>query len=354
MIFYISIISVIGFFLMYSAAQGSIFPWTVKQLIHFSVGFVLMLIVANIRPIFWYRTAYLFYFGALLLLVLVEVMGHTAMGATRWLQLGPIKLQPAELMKIAIIFALGRYFHNVHPHNITRLSYILLPLSLVALPFILILKQPDLGTAMILLLISGIIFFAAGVAWWKFATVFVSGIIALPVLWTMMHDYQKQRILIFLNPEMDKLGAGYNIIQSEIAIGSGGFLGKGLLNGTQVQLSFLPEHQTDFIFTMLSEELGFVGSVTVITLYAAIIFRIFTMALNSKNTFNRLLIVGVMSLFGLHVVINTSMVMGLIPVVGVPLPLLTYGGTIMLTTMFGFGLIFSANLYSNKFDRDVV
>ncbi|MBN8828375.1 MAG: rod shape-determining protein RodA [Sphingobacteriia bacterium] len=350
----ISLVSFIGLLLMYSAAQGSLHPWAIKQSIHFLFGVGLLIAIALTNIVFWYRFAYIFYGLSLGLVILTEVMGHTAMGATRWLNLGIIKLQPSELMKITLVLALSRYFHNLHINNIRKIAFVIPPVLLVLVPCALILKQPDLGTASILLAIGGAIFFAAGVAMWKFGAVLLLALIAAPIAWNSMHDYQKQRIIIFMNPGSDRLGSGYNIIQSKIAIGSGGLFGKGLLHGSQTQLSFLPEHQTDFIFAMVSEELGLLGGITVLILYSFIILYSYRISLNCQNFFGSLMSMGAITMFFLHVFINIAMVMELVPVVGVPLPLLSYGGTIMVTVMFGFGLIMCAKIHNTPFEKDKI
>jgi rod shape determining protein RodA len=343
----ILLLSSVGFVMMYTAAKGNINPWLSKQLIHFAISFPLMIIIAVVDIRFWYKISYLAYFFTIILLVLIEIIGHTAKGGTRWINLGFINLQPSELMKICLVFALARYFHNINLTQLNKTYNLLIPLALTIVPFIMIVKQPDLGTAGILLLISGLIFFAAGVSIWKFAIVLTLAITSLPFSWHFLHDYQKNRIITFLNPENDPLGTGYNIIQSKIAIGSGGFWGKGLLKGTQSQLNFLPERQTDFIFTMISEELGFMKSFLILLLYTILIlYSIFT-AINCRNHYGRLVAIGITALFFFHVFINTGMVMGLLPAVGVPLPLLSYGGTIMLTTLCGFGFILNVYIHSH-------
>jgi rod shape determining protein RodA len=287
------------------------------------------------------KIAYPLYAVAFLLLIYVEFLGADAMGAQRWISFGPIQLQPSELMKISLCLALARYFHGLTYEEIGR-PWVLIPPALMALlPAGLVLKQPDLGTAGMLLLAGAGVFFVAGVRWWKFVIVFVLGIAGAVGAWNsgFLHDYQKQRLITFLNPANDALGAGYHITQSKIALGSGGFWGKGLLQGTQAQLDFLPERQTDFIFTMLGEELGLVGGLLVLSLYSLLVVYGFAIALRTRSHFGRLLAFGVtMNLF-LYFFINTAMVMGLIPVVGIPLPLISYGGTAMMTVMVGFGLL---------------
>ncbi len=347
LLFLISFTATIGFSLMYSAAQGHFQPWAFRQVVHFSVFLPVMLVIALVDIKLLFRYAYVPYVMVLLLLVVVEISGHTAMGATRWVNLGSFKLQPSELMKISLVFALARYFHSISLEEIGKPLVLVPPLFMVLVPFALIMKQPDLGTATILLLVGGAMFFMAGVRLWKFALVIGAGLSALPVLWHFMHDYQRQRVITFLHPEKDPLGAGYNILQSKIAIGSGGFAGKGLLHGSQSQLNFLPEHQTDFIFTMLAEELGFAGGSLILLLYTLIIGYGILIALTSRNQFGRLLAIGAITIFFVHVFVNMGMVMGMLPVVGAPLPLLSYGGTIMMTILIGFGVLINVHIHKD-------
>ncbi len=344
LIFTISI-CFIGFVLMYSAAQGNLRPWAFKQMIHFTIFFPLMLAVSIINLRTWYKNSYLLYCVALVLLILVHALGYTAMGATRWVNLGLIKIQPSELMKICIILALARYFHDLQLKEI-NLKELIIPSLMLVVPAALIIKQPDLGTSLILLMIGIIIFFIAGVKRWFFIVGASCIGAALPIIWSMLHDYQKNRILTFLNPERDPLGSSYNIIQSKIAIGSGGFYGKGFMQGSQSQLQFLPEHQTDFVFTMLCEEWGMVGGVFVLACYSVIIGYGYLIALDSRTKYGKILSLGISSLIFLHVFINTAMTMGLLPTVGVPFPLLSYGGTSMMTIMLGLGIMINVHLHS--------
>lgn len=338
----------IGFLMLYSAASGSFYPWLIRQLIFVIIFFPVMLFIAITDIKFWYRIAYLPYVFVLLLLVIVDIMGHNAMGATRWFKLGGLAIQPSEIMKVCLVWALAKYFYNIEAENIQKTRYVIIPLLLIAIPVLLIFEQPDLGTATILMMVGVSILFVAGVKMWKFIVVGITGLAAIPFLWSfVLYDYQKQRVLTFLNPDNDPLGSGYNIIQSKIAIGSGGFFGKGFLNGTQGQLDFLPERQTDFIFTMLSEELGFVGSVFTIIVYSLIIYKGTNIALRIRHQFGRILVIGVMTIFFFHMFINMGMVTGLIPVVGAPLPLISYGGTITATMLIGFGFVLNADLYKN-------
>ncbi|HKO08997.1 MAG TPA: rod shape-determining protein RodA [Alphaproteobacteria bacterium] len=329
----------IGFAMLYSAANGSWDPWASRQMIRFGVGLLLMLGAALVDIRHWMRLAYPIYFVALVLLGAVDVVGADAMGAQRWLDLKVVQLQPSEIMKVALVLALARYFHGIGPEQIGRITVVFVPLLLVAAPVFLVLKQPDLGTAIMLLASGGVLFFLAGVRLWKFAAVLVAGLGAVPLAWHFLHGYQKARILTFLDPERDPLGTGYHILQSKIALGSGGILGKGFLEGTQSHLNFLPEKATDFIFTMLAEEFGIIGGLALLSLYVLLIVYGIAVALRARSQFGRLLAMGVTVTFFLYVFVNIAMVMGLIPVVGVPLPLVSYGGTAMLSILFAFGLV---------------
>ena len=338
-------IACMGFAMLYSAANGHWEPWAAKQVVRFAIAVVIMIVVAAVDLRFWLRSAYLIYIAAILLLIAVEIRGAVGMGAQRWIDLGIIQLQPSELMKIALVLALARYFSMLTVEEIGRPLRLILPALLILLPAGLVMKQPDLGTAMMLVLSGGAIFFLAGVRWWKFALVLAAGGGAAPVAWRFLRDYQKNRILNFLDPENDPLGAGYHSLQSKIAIGSGGLFGKGFMAGSQAHLSFLPEKQTDFIFTMLAEEFGLVGCIVLLAAYTLVFVYGFAIAFRSRSHFGRLLALGLTINVFLYVFINTGMVMGLLPVVGVPLPLISYGGTAMLTVMFGFGLMMSVYVH---------
>ena len=336
----------IGFAMLYSAAGGDFDPWASRQMVRFGVGMVGMIVVALTDIRLWLRYAYAFYFLVLALLVAVEISGFVGMGAQRWISLGFFNVQPSELMKVAMVLALARYFHGGSIEDVGRFMYLLPPAAMVAVPAVLILRQPDLGTTLMLGLASLAIFFAAGVRMWKFAVLGGLGLVSAPVAWFMLlREYQKQRILTFINPESDTLGSGYHIIQSKIALGSGGMFGKGFMQGTQSHLNFLPEKQTDFIFTMLAEEFGMVGGLTLIALYTLLLLYGLVISMSSRNHFGRLVGIGVTMTFFLYIFINVAMVMGLIPVVGVPLPLVSYGGTAMLTLMFGFGLLLCVHIH---------
>jgi rod shape determining protein RodA len=341
LVFLILLLATIGCGMLYSAANGNLDPWASRQALRFGGAFALMIAVALVDIRKWYTLSYAAYFGVLALLVLVDLFGLIGMGAQRWIDLKFIQLQPSEVMKVALVMALARYFHGLTLEEVKRPLQLVAPLLMVLVPVGLVLKQPDLGTGLTLLAIGGAVFFLAGVRIWKFALIVAAALAAIPIGWQFLHDYQKKRILTFLNPESDPLGAGYHITQSKIALGSGGVVGKGFLQGSQSHLNFLPEKQTDFIFTMLAEEFGLVGSLLLLGLYFSIIAYGLAIALRSRNHFGRLLGMGLTVNLFLYVFINTAMVMGLIPVVGVPLPLVSYGGTAMIAVMGGFGLLLS-------------
>jgi len=300
---------------------------------------VILLSVAVVDIRFWLRYAYVFYFLSLFLLAVVEVMGITGMGAQRWLDLGLFQLQPSEITKVTLVLALARYFHGIDFEDVWKFTYLIVPLALILAPVALVLRQPDLGTAILLVLGGGALFLLAGVRLWKLTFLFFGMLAVIPVGWHFLHAYQKKRLLVFLDPESDPLGTGYHIIQSKIALGSGGIFGKGFLQGSQSHLNFLPEKQTDFIFTMLAEEFGLVGGLGLIGIYLLLVAYGFSIALQSRSQFGRLAALGLTTTFFLYFFINIAMVTGLIPVVGVPLPLVSYGGTAMLTLMFSFGII---------------
>lgn len=344
-IFLITAIASVGFVMLYSVAGGDLEPWAMRQMIRFGAGLVLMIAVAVTNLRFWVQAAYPIYIGALALLIGVEFLGTMGMGAQRWIDLGFFRLQPSEIMKIALVMALARYYHGITLREALTLRSLIIPLILIGLPAGLVLRQPDLGTTILLVAGGLAIMFLAGVRLWLFVAGGLSMLAAIPVAWGFLKDYQKDRILTFLNPENDPLGAGYHIMQSKIALGSGGVYGKGFLLGTQSQLNFLPEKQTDFIFTMLAEEFGLLGGLGLLSLYALLIGYAILVSLTIRSHFGRLLTMGLAFTFFLYVFINTAMVMGLVPVVGVPLPLVSYGGSAMFTLMIGFGLILSAALH---------
>ena len=345
LVLWLCAIASIGFFMLYSAANANMDPWATRQLIRFGMGLTLMLSIAVIDIRLIMRYAYFLYAVVFALLIFVEVRGVVGGGAQRWIDLGVINLQPSELMKVALVLALARYFHNLSLEDTGRPTFLILPLVLVAVATAFILRQPDLGTALMVVMGACVLFFMAGVRLWKFISLFVAALAAIPMLWRFLESYQKDRILTFINPERDPLGAGYHILQSKIALGSGGFFGKGFLQGTQSHLNFLPEQQTDFIFTMLAEELGLVGGAGLIGLYVIVLAYGFAIAIRCHHQFGRLVAIGVTTTFFLYVFINVAMVMGLIPVVGVPLPLISYGGTALLTIMICMGLLMSVHVH---------
>ncbi len=341
-----------GFLMLYSVADGSLDPWSGRQMARFGVGIVIMLIVALIDIRVWKWFSPLAYIGALVLLVAVEFVGTKGMGAQRWLQLGPLQIQPSELMKIGLVMALARYYTIIERGRVSHPLWLLPPLIMIILPMLLVLKQPDLGTALLLGMGGAVVMFLAGVSWWYFGSAAALGVSAIWAVmssrgteWQILKDYQYRRIETFLDPESDPLGAGYHITQSKIAMGSGGLSGRGYMQGTQSALDFLPEKHTDFIFTTLSEEFGFIGSISLLALYAlVVIFCFASMAIN-RDRYGALITGGLSATFFFFWAANMAMVMGLIPVVGVPLPLVSYGGSAMLVLLLSFGLIQSAHVH---------
>lgn len=345
MILLVTFISSIGFLTLYSAAGGSFSPWASKQIVRFSAGVVLLVLMACVDIRFWLRQSYMIYVICLCLLIIVELIGHIGMGAQRWINLYIFHLQPSELMKLALLMALARYFHDLTFEDVGKIRRLLFPLALVLIPTLLVLRQPDLGTAVVLILASAALFYVSGLRLWMILVAVGGTLAALPVLWHFLHAYQKKRILTFLNPESDPLGSGYHILQSKIAIGSGGWFGKGFLGSTQGTLHFLPERHTDFIFAFFCEEFGIIGGAFLLFLYGILIAYGYRISLQSRNSYGRSLGIGLTTLFFLYVFINTAMVMGLLPVVGVPLALMSYGGTAMLTVLMGLGLLLSIALH---------
>jgi rod shape determining protein RodA len=335
-------LGVIGGAALYSAANGSLTPWAKPHLIRFGMSVVIMVAFALVDITVWFRLAYPAYAITLALLAGVEVAGKVgAFGAQRWINLGFVQIQPSELMKIALVMALARYFHGQLAEDSQRLRTLIAPALMILAPTAFVLLQPNLGTAIMLSMVGAAMLFIGGARIWLFIAVGAAGAAAAPVAWRSMHGYQKRRVLTFLDPSIDPLGAGYHISQSRIALGSGGLYGKGFLNGTQSHLNFLPEKQTDFIFPLLAEEWGMWGGVALLTLFTFVSFYGVVVGLRSRNQFGRMLAIGLSVNLFLYVFINMAMVMGLIPVVGVPLPLISYGGTSMLAVMIGFGLLMS-------------
>ncbi len=341
----VTVIAAVGFTALYSAGGGSFEPWASRQMARFAFSFAIMICVALTSIQFWYKMSYPAFWAGLILLIYVEVMGHIGMGAQRWINIGFMNLQPSELMKLAVVMALAKYFHTSTLEDVRRISFLIIPVLIIIMPVGLVMLQPDLGTSLMIMLAGGAMLFIAGAPLWMFVTVIVAAIASMPVAWHLMHDYQKKRVTTFLNPESDPLGAGYHITQSKIALGSGGIEGKGFLEGTQSHLNFLPEKQTDFIFTLWAEEWGLFGGIFLLALFGMVMFYGIWIAFRCRHGYGRFLSMGLIINFSLYVFINIAMVMGLIPVVGAPLPMVSYGGTAMLATMIGFGLVMSCNIH---------
>ena len=348
LVFLICVLASVGFISLYSAAGGNVDPWASKQFIRFIVGLVGLFIIALVDVRWWFQFSYPIYIIGFIALIIVEVMGHTGMGAQRWINLGFIQIQPSEFMKIAVVMVLAKYFHAASYADMRNIRFLIGAALLIALPVGLVLLQPDLGTSLMIVMAGISMFFMAGLPFWVFILGGAIVLASLPVVWMFMHDYQKDRVMTFLNPESDPLGTGYHITQSKIALGSGGVNGKGFLEGTQSRLNFLPEKQTDFIFTLWAEEWGLIGGVFLLLVIAFVLFYGFVIALRCRHAYGRLLCVGLTMNFFLYACINIAMVMGLIPVVGAPLPLISYGGTSMLAALVSFGLILSCNIHKNS------
>ncbi|WP_370399116.1 rod shape-determining protein RodA [Sulfitobacter sp. JB4-11] len=342
----------IGFLMLYSVAGGSFTPWAEPQMKRFALGLALMFVVAMVPIWLWRNLSGLAFVISLLLLVAVAVIGDERKGSQRWLDLGFMDLQPSELMKITLVMFLAAYYDWLPAKKVSKPFWVLLPVLIILVPTALVLRQPDLGTSLLLLTAGGGLMFLAGVHWAYFAAVIASGVALITTVfqsrgtgWQLLNDYQYRRVDTFLDPAADPLGAGYHITQSKIALGSGGWTGRGFMQGTQSRLNFLPEKHTDFIFTTLAEEFGFMGAISLLGLYALIILFCVVTALMNKDRFSSLLTLGIALNFFLFFAVNMSMVMGLAPVVGVPLPLVSYGGSAMLVLMLAFGLVQSAHVH---------
>jgi len=351
----VTAVACFGFLMLYSVAGGSLDPWARAQMIRFSIGIVVMFAVAFTPIGFWRQVSVLAYIGGLGLLLFVLFFGSVGMGAQRWINLGFVQLQPSEVMKITIVMVLALYYDWLPPEKVSHFGYVLIPLALIALPAMMVVVQPDLGTAILLVASGGVVMFLAGVSYWYFIAAISAGVGVVTAVfmsrgtnWQLLNNYQYKRIDTFLDPSLDPLGSGYHITQSKIALGSGGFSGRGFMQGPQSQLNFLPEKQTDFIFTTLAEEFGYIGSTFLLILYTLIMFFAISAAIQNKNRFGALLIGGVAATFFFYFALNMAMVMGLAPVVGVPLPLVSYGGSAMLVLLGGFGLIQSAHIHRPK------
>jgi len=342
----ITIIASGGIAMLYSVAGGHFHPWALSQLSKFIVGLVILVVAASIDVRVWMSLAYPAYAVALLLLIAVDVAGHVGLGAQRWIMLGPIEIQPSELMKVSLVLALARFLHGKSVEDVSKPLNLAIALAMIGIPAVFVVLQPNLGTTLIIVADGCALLFLAGLSWYWITPAVAAVATAVPLAWQfVLHDYQKARVMTFMDPEADALGAGWNITQAKIAIGSGGLSGKGFLNGTQSRLNFLPEKQTDFIFTNFGEEFGFVGSIALLILFAVVIFYGIQIATGARSQFSRLLAMGITLNFFFYIMINGLMVMGLIPVVGIPMPLLSYGGTAMLTVMFGFGLLMSVHVH---------
>ncbi len=345
-------VSSAGFLMLYSVAGGSFQPWAEPQMIRFGVGLVIMLVFAFVPIWYWRSMSGIAYVVSLALLVGVDVAGSVGMGAQRWIDLGFMRLQPSELMKIAMVMLLAAYYDWLDIRKTSHPLWVLIPAVLILIPTFLVMKQPDLGTAILLILGGGTVMFLAGVSLWYFAAVgtLAGGLVTAVMMsrgtkWQLLKDYQYKRIDVFIDPGSDPLGAGYHISQAKIALGSGGWSGRGFLQGTQSRLNFLPEKHTDFIFTTLGEEFGFIGTMTLLALYALIVIFCIHSAMNNKDRFSSLMTLGVAATFFYYFAVNMAMVMGLAPVVGVPLPLVSYGGSSMMVLLAAFGLIQSAHVH---------
>lgn len=336
---FVLFLGVVGIVSLYSAANGSFSPWALRQIMYLGIGVIIYLVITAFDIKFMYRLVWPFYVGCILLLIAVHLIGHVGMGAQRWLDFGFIKLQPSELMKLATVIALARYYHAIDPHQIGRLKTLLIPVGIIALPFLLIITQPNLGTGLTLIFASVATLFVAGISIWLFIAAGAVTAAAIPLVWMMLHPYQKERVLTFLNPENDPLGTGFHIMQSKIALGSGGFFGKGYLQGTQSHLNFLPEKHTDFIFTLWVEEWGMFGALILFIVLGLIFAYGFWISMRCRHMFGRLVAFGLTANYSVYVFVNIAMVMGLIPVVGIPFPPLSYGGTSLIAVMIGFAMI---------------
>jgi rod shape determining protein RodA len=338
------ILSVLSVFVMYSTDGGEILFHTKNHFVKLAVFFPLMIFIAFFNIKFWHNFSYIIYLFVIVLLIYVSFFGIKSSGSQRWMDLYLFVLQPSELMKIAIIMCLAKYFHRIKIENVNSFTSITIVLSIIIIPIIFVISQPDLGTSILIALSGLIILWLGGMKIKYFIYSFIAFLISLPFIISFLKPYQKLRILTFLDPDRDPLGAGYQIIQSKIAIGSGGLNGKGFLKGTQSYLDFLPEKHTDFIFTLFSEEFGFIGSVGLLILYSIIIFRIVRIGAISRSNFARLFCFGYAFAIFIYIVVNLSMVLGLLPIVGSPLPIMSYGGSSMLATMIGFGIVLSAKI----------
>ena len=348
LIFLILLLGIISFFAMYSTERGNFGYYTQSHIYRFFIFFALFIAISFINIQFWYKSAYVFYIIVLLLLIGVDFFGVIASGSKRWINLFIFNLQPSELMKVGIIIFLARYYNKIPSHEVTSVRFMILPIFSLFIPVALVITQPDLGTALLIAAGGLAVIWLTGFKMKYFMFSFLTLACLMPVVIAFLKPYQKLRILTFFEPERDPLGAGYQIIQSKIAVGSGGIFGKGYLNGSQSYLDYLPEKHTDFIFTLFSEEFGFLGSTLLLMIYSLIIYRIIIIGNLTKNNFSRLYCYGFASIFFIYVTVNMSMVLGLLPIVGAPLPIMSYGGSSMLSMMIGLGIVMSCKIYNQE------
>ncbi|MBV68538.1 MAG: rod shape-determining protein RodA [Pelagibacterales bacterium] len=346
--FLLSLLAFIGGLILYSVSQGNFYPLASSHLFKYLISSIALIITCLLSINFIYKTSYIFYFFSIILLILVLILGNENFGSNRWLIVWGVTFQPSELSKVAVILALARYYHDYYLISNNNIIKVIFPILILIIPFGFVINQPDLGTALLILISALAVIFLSGIGIWYifFSTIFFTAL--APFLWNLLYDYQKKRILTFLNPEQDPLGSGYHIAQSKIAIGSGGFLGKGYIQGSQSHLEFIPEMHTDFVFSIYSEEFGFLGSVILILIYFYVLCYGVISSYRAKSTFARLIIAGLTVNIFLYFIVNISMVIGVIPVVGVPLPLVSYGGSAMLVTMISFGLIMNLNNFKEQ------
>jgi len=347
LIFLLILLSFIGAAGLYSAADGSYQPWASKHLLRFYFFLLFAIIISLIDIKLIYKYTYLIFFLSLALLISVEIIGVIGKGATRWIRFLGFSIQPSEIVKITIILALAKFYHNLRFENIKQIRNLYFPFLIIVIPFVFVAMQPDLGTSLSILLLGVFILFLVGIRIWKFLLGFLVTIISIPIILQFIKPYQRNRIISFLNPDSDPLGQGYQLIQSKIALGSGGATGKGFLQGTQSYLEYLPEKQTDFIFTLIGEEFGFIGSMFIIFIFILLISVCYFISLKSFHIFGRILAFGVASNIFIYVFMNVAMVSGLMPVVGIPLPLISYGGSVMLSIMISIGLVLNVDLNHN-------
>ena len=345
--FSILILGIISIFAQYSSSGGQWASHSINHAVRFVVFFLFFISISLVNISFWNRFSFVIFIFFILLLLAVKFFGLQSQGSRRWINLFVFILQPSELMKIGIILFLANYYHRTSASDINKTKYLLIPVVAIFIPFTMVVTQPDLGTALLILFSGAVVTWLAGVKWKIFAYLSLFSLVLAPVAISFLKPYQKSRILSFLNPDLDPLGAGYQIIQSKIAVGSGGIFGKGFLNGSQAYLDFLPEKHTDFIFTLYAEEFGFLGSIFMVFLYFLITYRIVHIGNVTRSIFGKLFCYGFSTAFFIYVTVNMSMVLGLLPIVGAPLPILSYGGSSMLAIMFGLGIVMSCNVYKN-------